>query len=233
MKKKLFSVVLVTALAISLLAACGKNDKADNTNTQNSTEQTTEVKKAQITPTEKESDKDNLDASAATDGVEEETDAESNEEAKAADEQNATPNTEISQNVSSTQEEENVQEVQEQPQSEQPQPEQPAEPVDNGESNVKTTEYGQEYTMTLQDVMDATQYPVGQVMTTDEDNHVYYYYITSHLRGFEGYVGDAPSQANMILLNRGYISSHGPITYIEYYDGYNWEVMRADLYGTK
>ena len=47
MKKKLFSVMLVAALATSLLAGCGKNKKADNTETQSATEQTTETNKTQ------------------------------------------------------------------------------------------------------------------------------------------------------------------------------------------
>lgn len=49
MKKKLFSVMLVTALATSLLAGCGKskNTEANNTQVENVTEQASETKKVQ------------------------------------------------------------------------------------------------------------------------------------------------------------------------------------------
>lgn len=67
MQKKLFSAVLVTVLAISLLAGCGKNNKADNASTPNLTEQTTEAKKEQTVSNDKANIKGNLGDGVALD----------------------------------------------------------------------------------------------------------------------------------------------------------------------
>lgn len=67
MKKKIFSVVLVAALTASLFAGCGKKNKADNANAQNSTEQTTEAKKDKTVSNDKANIKGDLGDGVALD----------------------------------------------------------------------------------------------------------------------------------------------------------------------
>ena len=71
MKKKLFSVMLVAALAASLLAGCGKNKKTevDNTETQSVTEQSTETNKTQTVSSDIANIKDDLGEGVALDCV--------------------------------------------------------------------------------------------------------------------------------------------------------------------
>lgn len=78
MKKKLFSVMLVAALATSLLAGCGKNKKTDvdNTETQSVTEQTTEAKETQTVSSDIANITGDLGKGVALDCVEVATDTE-------------------------------------------------------------------------------------------------------------------------------------------------------------
>lgn len=74
MKKKLFSVLLVAALATSLLAGCGKNKKTDNTETQSTTVQSTETNKTQTVSSDIANIKGDLGEGVALDCVAVETD---------------------------------------------------------------------------------------------------------------------------------------------------------------
>ena len=76
MKKKLFSVMLVAALATSLLAGCGKSKKVDNTETQSVTEQTTEAKETQKVSSDMANITGDLGKGVALDCVEVATDTE-------------------------------------------------------------------------------------------------------------------------------------------------------------
>lgn len=76
MKKKLFSVLLVSVLAVSLLAGCGKSKKVDNTETQSVTEQTTEAKETQKVSSDMANITGDLGKGVALDCVEVATDTE-------------------------------------------------------------------------------------------------------------------------------------------------------------
>ena len=78
MKKKLFSVLLVSALAASLLAGCGKSKKAevDNTEVETVTEQSTEVEKVETVSSDKVSITGELGKGVSLDYTEVATDTE-------------------------------------------------------------------------------------------------------------------------------------------------------------
>lgn len=99
-------------------------------------------------------------------------------------------------------------------------------------SGTYTNNWGQTYHMTLEDVKNATSCELGQYITTDEDNHVYYYMIVSHIRDVpgDGY-DDVFLSAFELLQSKGYSKCSGPVEDVETYDNGNWLIQRVHMYG--